>query len=135
MIKFTNSVLLLCCLTLATTAYAKHKATLVFNAPTNQKETIILKNLKQAGDAQEVVNLVNQKLSLPKPLRLIGWRHLSPQPSQNLSQTTISTSRSSARRNKNRKVQSPMWGHGHIRSVCRSLQGRRWSRNSLWDSE
>ncbi len=71
MITFTKSVLLLCCLTLATTAYGKYKVNLVFNAPTNQNETIILKNLKQAGDAQEVVDLVNQKLSLPKQLNIV----------------------------------------------------------------
>ena len=71
MTKLTRRILLFCCLVLATSAYAKNKATLVFDAPTNQKETLILKKLKHVGDAQEVVDLVNQKLMLPKPLSIV----------------------------------------------------------------
>ena len=68
--KFANSLMLLCCLSLSTSAFAK-KATLVFEKPANQKEAIILKGLQQAGDAQEVVSLVNQKLKLPSALNIV----------------------------------------------------------------
>lgn len=72
MIKLAKAMLTLCCLSLlATGVHARNQATLVFDKPVNAVETNILKKLKQAGDAAEVVNLVNQKLRLPKPLRIV----------------------------------------------------------------
>lgn len=72
MINLTKFLLVLCYLGLfSTAAHARNQATLVFDKPANQAETVILKKLKQAGDAQEVINLVNQKLRLPKPLNFV----------------------------------------------------------------
>lgn len=68
----TKVLLALCCLgLLGTTAQARPQAILVFDKPVNQVETAILKKLKQTGDAQAVVSLVNQKLRLPKPLSIV----------------------------------------------------------------
>ncbi len=71
MIKLVHLTLLLACLGLTTASHAKNKASLVWGKPHNAVETAILKKLQQAGDAQEVVSLVNQKLRLPKPLKII----------------------------------------------------------------
>jgi len=72
MTNLTNALLALCCLgLLSTTAHAKHQATLVFDKPASQVETAILKRIRQTGDAQEVIDLVNQKLRLPKPLSIV----------------------------------------------------------------
>jgi len=71
MIKFSNLLLLLCCLGLMSAAYARPHATLVFDKPANAAETAILKQLRQAGDAREVVGLINEKFRLPKPLAIV----------------------------------------------------------------
>lgn len=71
MIKLVHLMLLLVCLGLTATAHARGQATLVWDKPVNAVEAAILKKLQQAGDAQEVINLVNQKLRLPKPLSII----------------------------------------------------------------
>ena len=44
---------------------------LEFSKPANAAETTIMKQLQAAGDAQEVVNLINQKLRLPQTLKII----------------------------------------------------------------
>ena len=71
MLKRSKIVLLVCCLSLSTALYAKNQATLVFNQPANASEAATLKKLQQAGDAREVISLVNQKFKLPKPLSII----------------------------------------------------------------
>lgn len=72
MTALTKILLVICITTLfSTSAQARHKATLVFNKPNNAVEIALLQKLKKAGDAQEAVDLINEKLRLPKPLSIV----------------------------------------------------------------
>ena len=71
MIKSIYLLSLLFCLALTTAASARPHATLVFNTPVNAAEKAIMQKLQAAGDAREVISLVNEKLRLPKHLSIV----------------------------------------------------------------
>ncbi len=71
MFKLANLIIFLCCFILSGSIHARPHANLVFEKPSNAEEKTIMQALQKSGTAREVINLINQKLRLPKQLSIV----------------------------------------------------------------